>query len=179
MDKVNEKSIDEFNNVEEILEFLKNLDNIKIKVSREIKYSGFYQLADDKKEKLGYTLDKVKEWTMDKGTDIGPESWVSDEEDFDLYKPLYEDYIFEKENGFTSKSNLIKLLNEFNDDDDYEELESVWELDDFLKERNSDLMEYLEVSELNFGYFDNKDKEISWWGNYWTEDEELEIVFIT
>ena len=51
MAKKNGKSILEFNEVQEALEFLKTNDNIKIKVSLRNGWDGFYQLVGDDEEK--------------------------------------------------------------------------------------------------------------------------------
>ena len=109
MGKKNEKRILEFDSIDEVLEFLKKHENIKIQVSRMIEYNGFYQLLDDKKDEAGHTLEEIKNIAEAEGYDLWGDS---PDEDYDLNKPVYEASagIEQWANGYTSKATLIKIL---------------------------------------------------------------------
>ena len=180
MAKKNGKSILEFNEVQEALEFLKTNDNIKIKVSLRNEWDGFYQLVGDDEEKAGRTLEEIKNMVEATGY-----SWYEDspDEDYNLNKPVYESRAGIKHwaNGYTSKSTIIKMLKEFDGKEyDYFEWDSL--NDHLIGNITSDpdkWMEYFEAYDVKSGVTTRKNKEISWWASTYKEDEDWDIVFIT
>lgn len=173
--KKNEKRLFDFSNVEEALKFLKTHDDIKIKVSRSVQFDGFYQLIDDKEEKAERTMKELENMA-------GGELWSDmPEEDYDLNKPVYQSRGIEKwANGYTSKANLIKVLNELiNCEQRYWTSELEEEINGHSGSYPEDWMKYFDAFDVKSGVRNRKGKEISWWGHYYTQSEESDIILIT
>tara|TARA_B100000959_G_C14676541_1_gene498746 strand:+ start:56 stop:664 length:609 start_codon:yes stop_codon:yes gene_type:complete len=202
MGKKNEKSILEFDFIDEVLEFLKSHDNIKIKVSRSIDYGhGFCQLVDDNEGKGGRkssefmgkrTIEELENMAAKRGNELYR---VLDEDDlgYDLNKPVYECWIKECYNGYTSKTTLIKILEKAKEDswwqeDDDEELSSI---DAFISDSAGSgisgeedslpkaWMKYFDAYDITGGVSNKKGKEIFWGGYWFLEDEDWDIILIT
>ena len=194
MGKKNEKRIGEFGSIDEVLEFLKSHDNIKIKVSRSIDFGhGFCQLVDDNEGKGGRkssefmgkrTIEELENMTAKSGNELYR---VLDEDDveYDLNKPVYDCRIEQWANGYASKATLIKILEEAKESSWWPEYddEELSELDTFITDsggyRPDDWMKYFDAFDVTSILSNEKGKEMSW-GVYWfLEDEEWDIILIT
>ena len=194
MGKKNEKRIGEFGCIDEVLEFLKSHDNIKIKVSRSIDFGhGFCQLVDDNEGKGGRkssefmgkrTIEELENMTAKSGNELYR---VLDEDDieYDLNKPVYDCQIEQWANGYASKAALIKILEEAKESSWWPEFddEELSELDTFITDSGGyepdDWMKYFDAFDVTSILSNEKGKEISW-GVYWfLEDEEWDIILIT
>tara|TARA_B100000475_G_scaffold119059_1_gene86877 strand:+ start:720 stop:1301 length:582 start_codon:yes stop_codon:yes gene_type:complete len=190
MGKKNEKRILEFDSIDEVLEFLKKHENIKIQVSRMIEYNGFYQLLDDKKDEAGHTLEEIKNIAEAEGYDLWGDS---PDEDYDLNKPVYEASagIEQWANGYTSKATLIKILEKAKESTWWPEYddEELSQIDTFIVNsvapglpaayEPDDWMKYFEAFDFKSGLRNRKGKKISWWGITYTQCEEWDITLIT
>ena len=190
MGKKNEKSILEFGSIDEVLEFLKSHDNIKIKVSRSIDFGhGFCQLVDDKEGKGGRKSSEfMGKRTIEELENMSNELYrVLDEDDveYDLNKPVYDCRIEQWANGYASKATLIKILEEAKESSWWPEFddEELSELDTFITDSGGhepdDWMKYFDAFDVTSILSNEKGKEMSW-GVYWfLEDEEWDIILIT
>ena len=102
-------------------------------------------------------------------------------EDYDLNKPVYQSRGIEKwANGYTSKANLIKVLNELiNCEQRYWTSELEEEINGHSGSYPEDWMKYFDAFDVKSGVRNRKGKEISWWGHYYTQSEESDIILIT
>ena len=193
MGKKNEKSILEFGSIDEILEFLKTHDDIKIKVSRSIDYGhGFCQYVDDKEGKGGRkssefmdkcTIEELENMTAKSGNELA-RVLDQDDKEYDLNKPVYHCWIKQLANGYTSKPNLIKILEKAKestwwpeyDDDELSELDTF--ITDSCGYEPDEWMKYFDAFDVTSVLSNDKGKEISWGGYWFLEDEEWDIVLI-
>jgi len=140
-----EKNASEFNDVKEILEFLKSDTEFKIRVNAFQDWSGFFQLKNDP------TSDNVKHINLYHNyeepvitvNEVDGKQVVTGDSDYDVKKQTYDDGFCVWANTIIDREFLIKLLTKYLSNDDNEnEIYDFYQSLDLAEDPDTALQEF-------------------------------------
>ena len=174
-----------FKNVKEIIDLIKSKPDVEIFVGANEYWDGVYQLSEDKKSDSIEHFEIINVWgdyvTSNKN-EAGENIVVVHDENYDLKKQPYRNRYYIWARALINNQDLLKKLNEFLEDDNYDQNSELYEFFEF--------MELPQTPDEAISYFEHKnykegtgreigDDDISWAAEVYVREAEIELYSLS